>query len=692
MVENINYNKRAVTYSLLAHIRNSGSLSKGPLDIFVPIVKKALHLMNESGQYKGEHISEIQKILYKEYAIDIPIPVLKSILKLIVAEVNKEEELFALYDDGGFWIRNYVFSDYDEKLKESDKAIKELQKLFKAFCDINDIKDKEQNNLIKFIEKNKLNLSQYISEKAEISNQDFNIEAKFIRYFKDSPAYDQIKKLYIGAILTSYLEYSPTNIKIDVDLLFDTNFIISLLDLNTPESTHTCKKLLEIGKELGFTFHVLIDTIEETQGLLKYKADNFDSSVIQKYINKEDIYNACTRLKYNKIDLERISDNLKEKIESFGIVVVPNTTKLKNIAKYSEDYKQLRSIRNTAKSALHDATCITYVKEKRGGKLINSFEKVNCWFVNNAISYTEYGSFEINKLSKRKGLSETIRVDNLLNILWLSNPFLNLDTNLEIAEIGLTSLVASTLNDALPKSRIIKELDDNIQKYKNASITEKDVYMLSLRIANGQIQDVEKINELAKNDVDKFNERVKEEVAKQEKLEQEKIKKLDETLEKFSKAIEDVKGQKVKIEKQSQKEVEYIENKHKTKLQEKDKEIESLKNKIKDQEKEKYISSEIKKWRNWLWLYIPIALIIIVFYIMAIWVENNQFNIGKKVLDFIDTRDSETLKGFLSAVFYLPLIGLGKLLLKIRSFFSKKKVNDKKEELINSFEIKQASK
>ena len=86
-------------------------------------------------------------------------------------------------------------------------------------------------------------------------------------------------------------------IKADVILLFDTNFIVSLLDLNTPESTHTCRKLLDVGKTLGYKFHVLIDTIEETQCLLNYKAEYFNNTIIQKYVNKEDIYNACTRLK-----------------------------------------------------------------------------------------------------------------------------------------------------------------------------------------------------------------------------------------------------------------------------------------------------------------------------------------------------------------------------------------------------------
>lgn len=38
--------KRAITYSVLAHIKNSGKLTEGPLDVFIPLVKKCLHFMN----------------------------------------------------------------------------------------------------------------------------------------------------------------------------------------------------------------------------------------------------------------------------------------------------------------------------------------------------------------------------------------------------------------------------------------------------------------------------------------------------------------------------------------------------------------------------------------------------------------------------------------------------------------------
>ena len=95
--------KKAVTYSLLAHINNSRRLSNGPMDIFIPIVKKCLHIMNCEGQFKGENISEISNFINKYYEIDIPIPVLRNILRLISKDVNtKDDAAFVLHNDDSF--------------------------------------------------------------------------------------------------------------------------------------------------------------------------------------------------------------------------------------------------------------------------------------------------------------------------------------------------------------------------------------------------------------------------------------------------------------------------------------------------------------------------------------------------------------------------------------------------------------
>ena len=150
-------------------------------------------------------------------------------------------------------------------------------------------------------------------------------------------------------------------------------------------------------------------------------------------------------------------------------------------------------------------------------------------------------------------MPETIKVDDLLNILWLSNPSMGILNDKDMVDIGLTSLVAFTLNKSLPKARIIKELDDNIQKYKDENISERDVFLLSTRIANGQIRDLEKLNELASSDTAAFNKAVKEEANKQNQIEIERGKKLDDIIKKFEVSIEDLKAHKTRIDEKNEK-------------------------------------------------------------------------------------------------------------------------------------------
>ena len=257
--------KRAITYSVLAHIKNSGLLADGPLDVFVPLVKRSLHYLNsEKKQYKGENISEIRSIVEEQYGIDFPLPVLKSILQKLAKEINTEKEkVFELYQDGAFWIKDYVFEDYDEQLKESKRKVHELQNAFKEFCKINNVSDVEKNCIIKFIEKNRLSISRYLTLSLIPNGENFTIPALFVDYFKNIPHfYSQIRDLYLGSTLTCALEYEFSKTTMEVTLLLDTNFVVSLLDLNTPESTHTCKKLLEICGKIGYKFSILPETID----------------------------------------------------------------------------------------------------------------------------------------------------------------------------------------------------------------------------------------------------------------------------------------------------------------------------------------------------------------------------------------------------------------------------------------------
>ena len=117
---------KAVTYSLLAHIRNSGTLMKSPIDVFVPLVKRALHKLNENGIFKGKSIIEIQSEANIMYSIDFPIPVLKIILQQIAKEINTDGNLnFVIHNDGSYILSLFIL----KILKKRFWKVNEIQKI-----------------------------------------------------------------------------------------------------------------------------------------------------------------------------------------------------------------------------------------------------------------------------------------------------------------------------------------------------------------------------------------------------------------------------------------------------------------------------------------------------------------------------------------------------------------------------------
>lgn len=534
----------------MAHISSSAKLAKGQLDVFVPIVKKCLHHISDGkAEIKGANISEIADRIVTDWQIEIPVPVLRTILTQISKEFDCDEDSkpFVLNNDDSFWIKRFIFADFDAEIKESEHNVKELQNAYLKFCKIQNIQSEDGKGVIRFIEQHKDTLAHYLRNSDCPDKTDYSLPAKFIEYFKPiKPLYEEIRDLYLGATISCAIGYQFNGLKNDVTLLLDTNFIISLLDLNTPESTRTCSKLLEVCKKSGYSFLILPETKEEIQSLLEFKSRSLDKVALQKNVNKEDVFCACERRGLNSADLMRISDNIEDSLTKFSIRILPNSTTLKNKAKFSNEYQTLKTYRNNDKAALHDAMAIMYVREKRGGKAVKSFEKVNCWFVNNSITHDfEHSAIEnIIRGNSSENQPEIIKADDLLNILWLSAPSIRSEVSSdEMVDIGLTTLVAHTLNKSLPKARIIRELDENIQKYKTEDITDRDVYLLSVRIANNQVKDLEELNTLAVKDTVEFNCRVKEEARKQAEIEKEQREQLNKLYSELSNAIHSISKQ-----------------------------------------------------------------------------------------------------------------------------------------------------
>ena len=134
---------------------------------------------------------------------------------------------------------------------------------------------------------------------------------------------------------------------------------------------------------------------------------------------------------------------------------------------------------NSDHGALHDATAVVYVKEKRGKRIVDFYE-AKCWFVTNtkrATSYHEKGEF----------IPEIIRAEDLMNILWLTSPNV---TKQEMLDVGLTRLISSAYSNSLPSNRLLRHLDEKIGIYAKDKVDPKDIVLLANAVADQTVQNL----------------------------------------------------------------------------------------------------------------------------------------------------------------------------------------------------------
>ncbi|WBX67902.1 hypothetical protein PG910_07130 [Tenacibaculum dicentrarchi] len=362
------------------------------------------------------------------------------------------------------------------------------------------------------------------------------------------------------------------------------------------------------------------------------------------------MYNACDRRNLNKTDLERIADNLETTLGKLGISIIYDTDKLKGEAKYTEEYKIFNRLRNSKKSALHDAIAILHIKKARK-KAFRDFDKVNAWFVNNS------ASVEGNNIFMKNGYQpETIKADDLLNILWLSNPIVNKAIEGDdLADIGLTSTLSLTLNSNLPKSQILRELDDNIHKYAKENISDTDIIRVATRITNKQLKNIEELNELAEQeDKTLFVKSLEEEAKKQKKIEEVRIKKLESLFKNISIRTEE-------LEKSKREYIHKSKNIDKTIVEKEDakSEVSKLKesllleqNQNRKIKRDKWIKNEVKKWRTKTWIEFILSLTILIFGILYMLCEAN-WNISNSINLFTKLKSNILFSGGISLLVFI---------------------------------------
>lgn len=478
------------TYSLLAFIKDHERAEKGKslIGLFVPILMQTINWMLGRNGFKplmGKDYTEIKTGVKEFFDLDMPIDVIGAIMDRIHDE--DDMHLFIINKDHSFIIKQGFSISLDKEYENQKCRISKLEKFYMSYCKRQNIKSDFQE-LVSFIQDQKNRV--FDGNCTIVDQQDYHV-SKFVRECvrrKDS-YYEIICSIYLGGVISSYYKFTINEKVVDTELLWDTNFYISLCNLNTKEAYETCTQLIDMATAMGYRFSILQRTIEQIKILITNKAKDFDSKDYLASWDESDILAACSRENLRKSDLLLVKDALLDDLSRRGVSIIydANIRDIIDAAEKSRDLKMLSKIRGSRESALNDIIAQMYVEKKRKGRQIAEFNDVNCWFLNN--------SFSLNKKELQQPVWQRISISapDLLLLLWLANPSQAGEKGDSMLAISsLTANVFRFRSEKMPSSRVVEEIQAKVAKLQLTNqVSQKAIANLCIRMSEGCIEENE---------------------------------------------------------------------------------------------------------------------------------------------------------------------------------------------------------
>ena len=520
------------SYSFLA------ALSENETDIYktvyLPLFKRAISSYaakkssKESNSIQGTDI-DIQSIILEEYGIEVPILIVRKLIKAVGTSLSKKERnifKFDTFEDGkAFQFTNYNYFSTEEIYDRERRNAQALQQAFEDYLKSENLSEKNIPSFSQFIDKNKCNLSSFFSGKNCLIHDvegSFMAHVNFLQHIEGGYhyLYQTAERIYLGSVIASFLETGvDLESKIDDNIIYylDTQIVLEALDLQKAEDTLPTQELLKLIRATGGKIRLLDITINEIHKIIELAINNYSKSHPTTTVNE-----ACVRIGKNKTWLISINGKLESFIKAELQVDIDGILETKmNLYSRSEDVNLLKQTRIHKSTAIHDVAAYLHVRDRREGN-IRLFQKAKYWFVT---ANKKLADFNISR--KTNGfVNETIMPEELTSLLFLKNPQ---KLAKKVSQIGLNELIAQTLSEEYASKELINEIDIAIKE--SADLSAEDYNILFSSIA---LQSTNKIQKLLEeiSDKRKFNEsihkliekeRTKRAKSKEEKLQRQKL-------------------------------------------------------------------------------------------------------------------------------------------------------------------------
>ena len=520
------------SYSFLA------ALSENETDIYktvyLPLFKRAISSYaakkssKESNSIQGTDI-DIQSIILEEYGIEVPILIVRKLIKAVGTSLSKKERnifKFDTFEDGkAFQFTNYNYFSTEEIYDRERRNAQALQQAFEDYLKSENLSEKNIPSFSQFIDKNKCNLSSFFSGKNCLIHDvegSFMAHVNFLQHIEGGYhyLYQTAERIYLGSVIASFLETGvDLESKIDDNIIYylDTQIVLEALDLQKAEDTLPTQELLKLIRATGGKIRLLDITINEIHKIIELAINNYSKSHPTTTVNE-----ACVRIGKNKTWLISINGKLESFIKAELQVDIDGILETKmSLYSKSEDVNLLKQTRIHKSTAIHDVAAYLHVRDRREGN-IRLFQKAKYWFVT---ANKKLADFNISR--KTNGfVNETIMPEELTSLLFLKNPQ---KLAKKVSQIGLNELIAQTLSEEYASKELINEIDIAIKE--SADLSAEDYNILFSSIA---LQSTNKIQKLLEeiSDKRKFNEsihkliekeRTKRAKSKEEKLQRQKL-------------------------------------------------------------------------------------------------------------------------------------------------------------------------
>ena len=520
------------SYSFLA------ALSENETDIYktvyLPLFKRAISSYaakkssKVSNSIQGTDI-DIQSIILEEYGIEVPILIVRKLIKAVGTSLSKKERnifKFDIFEDGkAFQFTNYNYFSTEEIYDRERRNAQALQQAFEDYLKSENLSEKNIPSFSQFIDKNKCNLSSFFSGKNGLIHDvegSFMAHVNFLQHIEGGYhyLYQTAERIYLGSVIASFLETGvDLESKMDNNIIYylDTQIVLEALDLQKAEDTLPTQELLKLIRATGGKIRLLDITINEIHKIIELAINNYSKSHPTTTVNE-----ACVRIGKNKTWLISINGKLESFIKAELQVDIDGILETKmSLYSKSEDVNLLKQTRIHKSTAIHDVAAYLHVRDRREGN-IRLFQKAKYWFVT---ANKKLADFNISR--KTNGfVNETIMPEELTSLLFLKNPQ---KLAKKLSQIGLNELIAQTLSEEYASKELINEIDIAIKE--SADLSAEDYNILFSSIA---LQSTNKIQKLLEeiSDKRKFNEsihkliekeRTKRAKSKEEKLQRQKL-------------------------------------------------------------------------------------------------------------------------------------------------------------------------